>query len=174
MSAVFPARFAKHVLQFTPTLLRLPLTKMPFSIKAKVISQLLTLLLAEQAKDDELVFLADKWVAITVTDLQLSFEVSYNGQWQVRELTHAQVTFSANTAELILVAGAKEDPDTLFFQRKLSIEGDTELGLEVKNLLLSVEFDTMPTAMRLSIEKLATAIERLQHEAAPALLVARG
>ena len=59
------------------------------------------------------------------------------------ELTDAQVTFSANSAELVLVA-AKEDPDTLFFQRKLSIQGDTELGLVVKNLLLSIEFASMP------------------------------
>lgn len=32
------------------------------------------------------------------------------------------------------------DPDQLFFQRKLVIEGDTELGLALKNLLDSVEW----------------------------------
>ena len=34
----------------------------------------------------------------------------------------------------------EEDPDTLFFNRKLQIEGDTELGLITKNLLDSVEW----------------------------------
>jgi len=34
----------------------------------------------------------------------------------------------------------EEDPDTLFFKRKLQIEGDTELGLITKNLLDSVEW----------------------------------
>jgi len=34
----------------------------------------------------------------------------------------------------------EEDPDTLFFNRKLVIEGDTELGLIVKNLLDSIDW----------------------------------
>ena len=118
-------------------------------------------------------FLANKWVAICVEDLQLAFEVSFDGQWQVRQLTDAQVTFSANSAELILVAAAKEDPDSLFFQRKLSIQGDTELGLEVKNLLLSIEFASMPSPIRLSVEKFAAAIERLQIEAKPTRIIAK-
>jgi predicted lipid carrier protein YhbT len=33
-----------------------------------------------------------------------------------------------------MIAARKQDPDTLFFQRRLVIEGDTELGLYVKNL----------------------------------------
>ena len=91
----------------------------------------------------------------------------------MRELTDAQVTFSAKSAELLLVAAAKEDPDTLFFQRKLSIEGDTELGLEVKNLLLSIEFASLPAPIRLSVEKLADAIVRLQLEAKPTVILAK-
>jgi predicted lipid carrier protein YhbT len=33
----------------------------------------------------------------------------------------------------------KEDPDTLFFSRRLLMEGDTELGLLVKNTLDAME-----------------------------------
>lgn len=173
MSAVFSANVAKQLLTFTPKLMRFPLGKVPFSLKAKAISQLLGLLLAQQMADDELTFLVDKWVAIRVEDLDLDFEVSFNGQWQVRKLTDAQVTFSANSAELLLVAAAKEDPDTLFFQRKLSIQGDTELGLEVKNLLLSIEFASMPAPIRLSVEKLAAMIERLQIAAKPTVILGK-
>ncbi|MCU7993874.1 SCP2 sterol-binding domain-containing protein [Shewanella glacialipiscicola] len=173
MSAVFSANLAKQLLEFTPKLIGFPLAKVPFSFKAKAISQLLGVLLAPQTQTDELDFLANKWVAICVEDLQLAFEVSFDGQWQVRPLTDAQVTFSANSAELILVAAAKEDPDSLFFQRKLSIQGDTELGLEVKNLLLSIEFASMPAPIRLSVEKLAAAIERLQIEAKPTSILSK-
>ncbi|SIQ44464.1 Predicted lipid carrier protein YhbT, contains SCP2 domain [Shewanella morhuae] len=173
MSAVFSANLAKQLLEFTPKVIGFPLAKVPFSLKAKVISQLLRVLLAPQTHLDELNFLEDKWVAICVEDLQLAFEVSFDGQWQVRPLTDAQVTFSANSAELILVAAAKEDPDSLFFQRKMSIQGDTELGLEVKNLLLSIEFATMPAPIRLSVAKLAAAIERLQIEAKPTSILAK-
>lgn len=37
----------------------------------------------------------------------------------------------------------KEDPDTLFFNRRLCIEGDTELGLMVKNTLDSLDPDIL-------------------------------
>jgi len=35
----------------------------------------------------------------------------------------------------------REDPDTLFFQRRLCIEGDVETGLHVKNLIDSLDYD---------------------------------
>ncbi|MDR3352019.1 MAG: SCP2 sterol-binding domain-containing protein [Zoogloeaceae bacterium] len=34
----------------------------------------------------------------------------------------------------------QEDPDTLFFNRQLAIEGDTELGLAIKNLLDGIDW----------------------------------
>ncbi len=36
----------------------------------------------------------------------------------------------------------------LFFQRRLSIEGDTELGLEVKNLMDGGNLDLLPNSMK--------------------------
>lgn len=44
----------------------------------------------------------------------------------------------------------QEDPDTLFFKRELSIEGDTELGLIVKNMLDAIEWPRfeLPFALR--------------------------
>jgi predicted lipid carrier protein YhbT len=35
----------------------------------------------------------------------------------------------------VALALRREDPDTLFFSRRLVLEGDTELGLVVKNAL---------------------------------------
>lgn len=34
-----------------------------------------------------------------------------------------------------MLARREEDPDTLFFSRRLTLEGDTELGLLVENTL---------------------------------------
>lgn len=42
------------------------------------------------------------------------------------------------------LAERRQDPDQLFFQRRLVIEGDTELGLGLKNLLDSLEWDITP------------------------------
>lgn len=45
------------------------------------------------------------------------------------------LTISATARDFVLLLGRREDPDTLFFSRRLVSEGDTELGLIVKNLL---------------------------------------
>lgn len=37
----------------------------------------------------------------------------------------------------------EEDPDTLFFSRRLRMEGDTDLGLLVKNTLDAVDWDAL-------------------------------
>ena len=52
--------------------------------------------------------------------------------------------FAANTVEFAKMLLREEDPDTLFFNRKLQIEGDTELGLIVKNLLDSIDWSNTP------------------------------
>lgn len=45
------------------------------------------------------------------------------------------VTVRASLADYAALALRREDPDTLFFTRRLVIEGDTALGLELKNAL---------------------------------------
>ena len=50
------------------------------------------------------------------------------------------LAFRANLSAFLQLAARQEDPDTLFFNRTLSIEGDTELGLIVKNMLDAMEW----------------------------------
>ena len=47
----------------------------------------------------------------------------------------ADVTVRASLADYLALALRREDPDTLFFTRRLVLEGDTELGLALKNAL---------------------------------------
>lgn len=47
----------------------------------------------------------------------------------------ADVTVRATLADYLALARRREDPDTLFFTRRLLLEGDTELGLAVKNAI---------------------------------------
>lgn len=47
----------------------------------------------------------------------------------------ADVTVRASLADYYALVRRREDPDTLFFTRRLVLEGDTELGLEIKNAL---------------------------------------
>lgn len=54
------------------------------------------------------------------------------------------LAFRANLSAFLQLAARQEDPDTLFFSRELSIEGDTELGLIVKNMLDAIEWPAFP------------------------------
>lgn len=48
--------------------------------------------------------------------------------------------FTARLSAFLQLVSRQEDPDTLFFNRTLAIEGDTELGLRIKNLLDALEW----------------------------------
>ena len=61
------------------------------------------------------------------------------------------LAFRANLSAFLQVASRQEDPDTLFFNRELSIEGDTELGLIVKNMLDAIELPALPTLPKFSL-----------------------
>lgn len=65
------------------------------------------------------------------------------GYWQGRLRTlegPGEATIRGSWAAFHQLANRQLDPDQLFFQRRLIIEGDTELGLGVKNLLDSLEW----------------------------------
>jgi len=59
--------------------------------------------------------------------------------------------FRANLSAYLQLLSRQEDPDTLFFKRELSIEGDTELGLLVKNMLDAIEWPQLSPADRLPL-----------------------
>ncbi|MDR3323341.1 MAG: SCP2 sterol-binding domain-containing protein [Zoogloeaceae bacterium] len=58
----------------------------------------------------------------------------------------ADVCFRGELHALLKLLTRQEDPDTLFFNRQLSIEGDTELGLAIKNLLDALEWPPVQIA----------------------------
>lgn len=74
--------------------------------------------------------------AICIADLplRLCFAISKNGLLAL-QASEVQVTISGRLIDFIALASGIEDPDTLFFQRRLSVEGETETGLHLKNVL---------------------------------------
>lgn len=78
-----------------------------------------------------------KTVRIRVTDagLNFHFKVSPSGFVACREAPPPVVVISAGARDFLRLARREVDADTLFFDRRLSIEGDTELGLLLKNTL---------------------------------------
>lgn len=78
--------------------------------------------------------------SITVTDwhLRLHFHCS-NGLFHPLRHGTPELLLEAKSADFLELMQGKADADTLFFQRRLKISGDTELGLIVKNWLDAIE-----------------------------------
>ena len=76
----------------------------------------------------------------------------------------ATVRIRGHLAEFLKLATRAEDPDTLFFQRKLAIEGDTETGLHVKNLLDGLDYDWDAHFRAVLPGPLAATASRLRHD----------
>lgn len=85
-------------------------------------------------------------VAVKDMGLRLYFSVQPEGFRAERE-GPVDVTFTATAEDFARLALRLEDPDTLFFNRRLLIEGDTDLGLTVKNMLDSVELEGLVEKM---------------------------
>lgn len=58
------------------------------------------------------------------------------------------LTLRADASSFLRLLARQEDPDTLFFNRELTIEGDTELGLIVKNMLDAVDLSELSAIFR--------------------------
>jgi predicted lipid carrier protein YhbT len=101
----------------------------------------LNLALGRMIDREALVPLQGKRIAIRVADLglRLHFTVTPQGFRPVGADGLSDLAFSASARDFYLLALRKEDPDTLFFSRRLLVEGDTELGLVAKNTLDGME-----------------------------------
>lgn len=81
-------------------------------------------------------------VQVRDVGISLWFSVAASGL-KAEQARQADVTFTATLMDFTRLALRLEDPDTLFFNRRLLIEGDTDLGLRTKNMLDGVEFETL-------------------------------
>lgn len=101
----------------------------------------LTLALSRRLPEDVRHALAGKRFCIRVLDAGLSFHFGCDGRRFLPERGQGtpDLQFSAKPADFIALLRRQEDPDTLFFSRRLVMEGDTELGLLVKNSLDAIE-----------------------------------
>jgi len=81
--------------------------------------------------------LQGKLINIHVTDacVDFYFTLDRNGMVACHRSREPDLAITASASDFLRLALRKEDPDTLFFSRRLRMEGDTELGLLVKNTL---------------------------------------
>lgn len=131
-----------------PKPLALPLGLVPPSLHSRMLVLALNRTFAALIRSGELDFLANKIVCITLRDagVVLRARLLIDRFEACHAALPADVTISGDVYDFLLLATRKEDSDTLFFQRHLSIEGDTALGLQLKNRLDALELEDLRLA----------------------------
>lgn len=127
-----------------PAPLSLPLRLLPSGLHSRALVAFLNRVLAEPLRQGELEMLEGRTLVVEVQDAGLRYALTNEGGRLVSSDAPADVTMSGQVHDFLLMLTRREDPDTLFFQRRLSIQGDTGLGLGVKNFLDGLDWDNLP------------------------------
>jgi predicted lipid carrier protein YhbT len=129
-----------------PFLIAKPISLMPIRFARLPTEHALNLMFAEQLANGDLDFLGERIATVRIDDLDIRFSVTLTeNKLRVLHVTQdGDLQISGTAYAFLQLATREEDTDTLFFRRHLNTSGDTELGLYVKNLLDSMDVDTMP------------------------------
>lgn len=148
----------------------LPLGRhVPFALQRLVLEKVIARLFADPLAEGQFDLLEGRWLRLEVSDLGLAWCLTRDRcGLRVARRAACDLCIRGNWREFLLLASRQEDPDTLFFRRRLSIEGDTDLGLGIKNLLDSLDPDGLPPRLWQLICALGEAIKPADPEGAPA------
>ncbi|MBN8442005.1 MAG: SCP2 sterol-binding domain-containing protein [Thauera sp.] len=123
------------------------ITRLPQRPAVKALTVALNLALERVLPRDTLEPLSGRHLQMRVLDagLRLDFTLAEQGFRRVVAGADAKpdLIISATLRDYLALALREEDPDTLFFSRRLRLEGDTDLGLLVKNTLDAVDWDAL-------------------------------
>ena len=156
--------FTDYVRPIAKRVIGIPGRLIPYAAQKPILAVVLNQAFREPLQHGELDFLQDAKVRIKVTDLCVDWLIGVGSdsfEPVDRELKD-DVCISGESPDFILLATRQADPDTLFFQRKIRIEGDTELGLGVKNTMDSMDWDDLPMPLRKLLQGVGRVIEIMQ------------
>ena len=133
-----------------------PLVRLiPPAVSRRLLERAMSRVLAAPLAGGDLDFMAGRRLGIQVSDLALEWViVSRDGRLVVCD-EPAEASVRGTVTDLLLLASRLEDADTLFFQRRLVLTGDTELGLTVRNLLERLPWESVPLALRIGLNRSA-------------------
>jgi predicted lipid carrier protein YhbT len=138
-----------------PERLRTPLRLLPPSMLTYAVRQALDRVLGGPFGTGALDDMAGRSVGVDLTDLGLRWIVRLGH----RRIEHvgvegeAEATVRGTATDLLSLAARLEDADTLFFQRRLQLTGDVELGLAVRNLLDQLPWEAIPLGLRVLLNR---------------------
>ncbi len=148
-----------------PRLLSFPFAAIPGRVHSTAIVAVLNRIFTNAMDEGELDFLRGRAVHIHVQDMRLVFCISLSGDKLVATQTEVMpdLSITGTLHSFMLLAARREDSDTLFFQRRLHMEGDTELGLEVKNFLdgMDMDSDWLSRQLEAAVQRALPVYERM-------------
>ncbi len=148
-----------------PALLSLPLKILPSFVHNKALVTTLNRIFTKELKDGELDFLQDKIIQISIEDagIEYRFTLDNSKLLAAGKNRSPDLVLQGTVYNYLLLASRKEDTDTLFFSRRLHMQGDTELGLYVKNFLdgMDMESHKVPAYLESVLQKSLPVYERL-------------
>ncbi len=126
-----------------PSFISQVISRVPTYPGSLLFASAVNLVLKDHLDEEIKAVLTGKLLRLTVTDIGLHFNFLWTSGgfvagWHVDK---PDLTVSASAQDFVLLASRREDPDTLFFSRRLIMEGDTELGVMLKNTIDSLDWD---------------------------------
>lgn len=130
-----------------PRLLAAPLRLAPAMLHSRLLVIFLNKLLSQQLKDGELDFLEHRHLTVKVSDVSVSYNLTLSNKrlMSIPAANNNDLMIQASMYDFLMLATRQEDPDAQVFQRRLIMQGDTELGLELKNFLDGLDIESTGT-----------------------------
>lgn len=127
-----------------PALLSLPLKIIPSFVHSLALVTTLNRIFRQELQEGELDFLQGKVVLVSVEDANIEYRITLENNKLVgaNKNQSPHLMLQGTIYSYLLLASQSEDTDTLFFSRQLHMQGDTELGLYVKNFLDAIDMDS--------------------------------
>lgn len=127
-----------------PAPLSLPLRVIPSSIHNRALVATLNRIFHNELLNGELDFLQDRLVHISIEDAGLEYRFTLDADRLIpgNSSSAPDLELKGTVYDYLLLASRNEDADALFFNRRLHMQGDTELGLYVKNFLDGLDMES--------------------------------
>lgn len=112
-------------------------SRLPVAPPSLLAARVLDRVLLPRLPDDARQALTGRCVELVVTDfgLRVRLRITPDGFASAGEGGEAALRVAATGASYLRLLRGEDDPDRMFFERTLVMEGDTELGLVLKNTL---------------------------------------
>ena len=114
----------------------------PDVVKTKLFIRIFNHLARGQTLVERLRELDNRTISLHISDIPCTVRLRIlNGRLRAAGTFPTDVSISGDLEGFTQLASLQEDPDTLFFQRVLRIDGETDTGVHIKNIIDALDYD---------------------------------